>query len=178
MSTTNQLQQLSASSTFPVKNWNWPDIPAHLYFYDKYSDFTTKIKFGDLDWVISVQGILRKFKFRKQDALLQQRLVFLTQSKFSPSSIYKFTFSLKKNWSLFNEMLQTSPENMLDFWSENVLSVDDAKTGKSILRLLANNSLGQWQPNQLGMIKGLPTRANSYIKKQKKILLIEPRSFQ
>lgn len=158
----------TALSTHAIRvnpiDWNWPQVSQTFHLYDKYVDKSVCLSLGETEWIASVNGIQRKFNFLQGDTgLFQQKLVVLTQANFSPSSFYKFTYTMLRYWPLFLELLETEPNDIKYFWERKVTTTDVAKAAKSILKLVARHSLGAWSTVHLGLIKKLSTRENSTI---------------
>ncbi|WP_156895703.1 hypothetical protein [Massilia putida] len=142
--------------------WGWPAVPETFTLYDKYSGKSVTLVLGETLWSPSIQGIIRKFEFLPGEVgLFQQTLVLLTQANFSPSSFYKFTYTLLRHWIIFLELLETKPSDIISFWDKNILTPDLAKAGKSILKLAARHSLGPWDTTHQKFIKKLNTRESS-----------------
>lgn len=148
--------------------WGWPSIPQTFTLYDKYTETAARLVVGETTWVTSIQGETRTFKFRPGEiGLFQQKLVLLTQAEYSPSSFYKFTYTLLRHWPLFFKLLKTEPEDVKFFWSKKIITIDLAKAAKSILQLAARHNLGPWDTTHQKFIKKLSTRANSTVAAQK-----------
>jgi integrase len=162
------LAQDAGSVKVNPMSWEWPHAPQTFNLYDKYANVSVRLVLGERTWSPSVQGKDRKFNFAPGEiGLFQQKLVLLTQANFSPSSFYKFTYTLLRHWSLFLELLETEPDDIKFFWDRKVLTIDLAKTAKSILQLAALHSLGPWDTFHQKLIKKLSTRANSTVAAQR-----------
>jgi site-specific recombinase XerD len=156
------------SAKLPAHLWAWPPVPQTFHLLDKYNGVESRLVLGETTWITSVQGVQRKHDFLAgESGLFQQKLVLLTQAHFSPSSFYKFTYTLLRHWKLLLKLLATEPDNIKPFWDRNILTVDIAKTAKSILNLALANSLGVWNPSHKHLVKSLSTRANSGVSAQR-----------
>lgn len=163
MTTLNTALSPHAVRVNPI-DWKWPQVSQTFHLYDKYVDKSVCLSLGETEWIASINGIQRKFNFLQGDTgLFQQKLVVLTQANFSPSSFYKFTYTMLRYWPLFLELLETEPNDIKYFWDRKVTTTDVAKAAKSILKLVARHSLGTWSTIHLGLIKKLSTRENSTI---------------
>lgn len=152
----------------PPIHWAWPTVPQKFTLYDKYANVSVCLALGDTTWTPSVQGSKRKFIFLAgKVGIFQQKLVLLTQGNFSPSSFYKFTFTILRHWSVFVELLETQPNDIKSFWDRKILTIDLAKAAKSILKLCAHHSLGPWHTVHQNLIAKLSTRANSTVAAQR-----------
>lgn len=199
MSPNKLLSDSRTLKTNPL-HWDWPNVPQTFTLHDKYTDGSAEVSpdkpipaekytyssptviLGEPTWIVSVQGIQRKFEFLPGEfGIFQQKLVLLTQVQAAPSTFYKFAFTVLRHWKVYVEMMQTEPADIKLFWDAKILTIDLAKAGKSILKLAAKHSLGPWDVTHRNLIKGLSTRANGTVAAQKDKLakrskLLEPSS--
>ena len=148
--------------------WAWPVCQNVFTVYDKYSDMAVELTVELGVWTVPVQGTTETFTFAQAaEGLLQRRLVVLTQSNTSPSTICKFTRSLVKHWMIYSDILANGPDCLKDKWEEKILDVDTAKAGKTTLKLACKASVGDWTPRHLSLVSGLDTRANASLKAQR-----------
>jgi integrase len=149
-------------------SWIWPICQNTFTVYDKYSDKSVELSVESKTWTVLVQGRSETFTF--QDGIqghLQRRLIILTQSDKSPSTICKYARSLLSKWTVYLEILAQGPEWVRDEWDDRILDVDAAKAGKTTLKLACMASVGEWTPLHLALVKALDTRANASLKAQR-----------
>lgn len=145
-----------------VLAWHWPDCPNSMTVYDKYADVSATLYLADTFWTIPVQG--RQEKFRFADGAvgeLQRKLVILTQNDAAGATISKFTRSLVNRWAIYSNLLEQGPEEIRNFWDADVLDVDTAKAGKTLLKLATKARLGSWMPVHRPLVASLSTRAKA-----------------
>jgi integrase len=158
---------VSAAPVDPI-DWTWPICQNTFTIYDKYADKSTDVSVELTVWTVPVQGRSETFTFQEgHQGHLQRRLIILTQSDKSPSTICKYARSLLSNWTLYMEILAQGPDWVNDEWDERVHDVDTAKAGKTTLKLACMASVGEWTPRHLALVKALDTRANASIRAQR-----------
>jgi len=159
---------ISTASTEARHLWIWPPVPSSLEIYDKYKLETFVVVMGEPKWIFSSQGETRSIVFLPGEVgSIQQRLVLLTQAYSAPSTFEKFGSTITRKWELFSQLLETTPDNIKQFWDSNVSTIDEAKAGKSILKLAYSKSLGLWDISHAELVKSLSTRAKKTISAQK-----------
>lgn len=150
----------SETNSNDVCAWYWPECPSSFTVYDKYADVDEVLKLDDAAWQLPVQGRKERFTFAAgAGGVLQRKLILLTQTEGSPSTISKFTRSLIKNWPVYVELLSKGPAQVTEIWDKQVLDVDTAKAGKTILKTVCLFELGEWRRLHLAKVSGLDTRA-------------------
>ncbi|MCZ8112337.1 MAG: tyrosine-type recombinase/integrase [Betaproteobacteria bacterium] len=152
----------------PIESWAWPVVQQYFSVFDKYSDAEVKLDLDSPEWAVPVRGRTTWLRF-PADPLgkLQRKLVILTQAEASPASIEKFGLSLINNWPLYERLLLQGPKEVRDSWDQEVLDIDVAKAGKTILKAAAVHEVGPWKPLHEAMVKSLDTRAKVSLQRQR-----------
>jgi integrase len=164
----NRKDQKPLSAITQIEGWAWPAVQRYFTVLDKYSDKEVKLDLEQHEWEVPVRGRTTWLRFHPSTTgNLQRRLVILTQGEASPSSIEKFGLALIKNWNLYAKILVQGPTEISEIWDSEVLDVDIAKAGKSILKAAVANALGPWKPIHEAMVKGLNTRAKTALQRQR-----------
>ncbi|RSZ45742.1 MULTISPECIES: site-specific integrase [unclassified Variovorax] len=151
-----------------VLKWRWPDCPNSMSVYDKYAEVSATLHLSDGTWAIPVRGRQEQFRFAEGEVgLLQRKLIILTQTDAAGATITKFTRSLINRWGIYSNLLEQGPDAVRVVWDAEVLDVDTAKAGKTLLKLVTKARLGSWTPIHHHLVTSLSTRAQSVLLAQR-----------
>ncbi|MGH7428020.1 MAG: hypothetical protein ACREJ4_06645, partial [Candidatus Methylomirabilaceae bacterium] len=170
MNATNHLARAMAPELAPsdVLAWSWPDCPNSMTVYDKYADVSATLHIDESSWTVPVRGQKELYRFAEGDVgMLQRKLVILTQADGAGATIVKFTRSLINRWSTYSSLLEQGPDAVRAVWDADVLDVDTAKAGKTLLKLVTKAGLGSWRPLHQHLVTSLSTRAKGNLLAQR-----------